>query len=438
MISAAVFALTIGRCPELLVHPRFYAEEGATYFAAAYQLPFLANLLSAHYGYYTLYNQLATSCATLVPLDHAPLVTTLMSLLVQVGISLYVLWGDLPLLETLPRRTILALAIPLLAWPGHWLTIIGSQCWFGVGGFLLLLAAGRESRPGVQAVRGGYVVLAGLTGVVTCFMAPAYFWRGAREKSGEYLAYGTLLVLCLLVHAGVLLTTLRSHSTELATRFATPDIAQLLGKTMVYQFAVPFTGRGVYESRLLVDSGTRFKGAMEALSGRQLPIHDLFVLPLLIGIAVMAMTLVVVVRNRSRLEVQVTMIALATVSLLSNLCSVNAAGGPRYYFIPSLMLLTLYLAVRELRGRTVQVIAAGLIVVTTLVGNGYEYRSIMTRQAYDPGYPDWHTELQAWRLSPAHRINIWPAPWIMDLNRRAAAPGSSERYGRLPPPPTAS
>lgn len=414
LLSITVLVLNIGRCPELFVSPRFFAEEGATYFASAYQQSFIANLFSAHFGYYTLYNQLATSLAVQVPLENAPLVTTMLSLLVQVGISFYVLWGDLPFIKTLPRRACLAVAIPLVSWPGHWLTIIGTQCWFAAGTFLVLLSTGCFPNRRRFLLTGCFLLLAGLTGVVSCFLLPAYGWRAIREKSQEFAGYALILFVCLLVHAGVLLHALLSSAADVACRFLPANLSTALGKTLVYQFAIPFSGRSFFEQQPFVAAGTVLKAALEACFGITLLIHNLFVLPLLAGIFVLLITLVAIWQNRTRLEVQIIGIALVVVSILSNICSINSAGGPRYYFLPSLMLLVLFIGLTNLKCRPV-VILLGALVCTALVGNGYEYRSIMLKQAYNPGYPVWRTELARWRANPAYQLNIWPNSWTMSL-----------------------
>lgn len=416
-ISVLVIAINIVRCPELLLYPRFFAEEGTTYFSGAFQKSFLANIFSAHYGYYTFYNQIATSLATLAPLENAPLVTTLMSLLVQVGISLYVLWGELPLVDTPWRRTVLALAIPLVSWPGHWLTIIGTQCWFGVGTFLLLLSSNRCKRLACYTVRAGYLLVAGLTGVVSCFMAPAYLWRAFREKSREFLAYAAILFSCLTLHAGLLLAALQTQSPEISGRFIFNSFGTMLGKTIVYQFAIPFTGRGIFEQQFMVNIGTSIKTAVEDVFGVYLLIYDHFIVPLLIGITVILVTAAVIWQNRAKLEVQILSVALIVVTILSNLCSVNSTGGPRYYFIPSLIILTLYICIVDLKSYRPIVLATALLVFTTFLGNGFEYRSIMQKQAYKPEYPAWRGEVALWRTNPSYQMNIWPAPWKMNLDK---------------------
>lgn len=303
-LSALVTTLNLVRCPELLLSPRFFAEDGTTYFVGAYQNSFIANVFTAYYGYYTLYNQLATSLASLAPLEHAPLVTTLMSLFIQIGISLYVLWGDLPLIDTPCRRAALALAIPLVSWPGHWLTIIGSQCWLGAGTFLLLLGAGRNGQIRSIATRGAFLLLAGLTGVISCFMIPAYLWRAIRERSTEFFTYAGILLSCLLVQGGVLLASLLSRSPELSGRFIPNSLETMLGKTVVYLFAIPFTGRELFERRPLVETGSVIRSALENRFRVNILINDLFMIPVIVGLSVFAMTTFIIWQNRTRLEVQ--------------------------------------------------------------------------------------------------------------------------------------
>jgi hypothetical protein len=332
----------------------------------------------------------------------------------------------LPLLQSLPRRAVLALALPLIAWPGHWLTVIGSQCWLAAGTFLLLISgAGGTGR--VRVVRGACLLVAGLTGVVSCFMTPAFFLRGVREKSKEFLLYGGVLAACLPVHAVVLCQAYRSGSAEIACRFE-PNVSAMTSKTLVYLFAVPFTGRSVYAHPLLVEFGAGVKRVIAAVCGLDFLVYDLFVVPLLIGGVVLALVTVMIVRNRTRTEVQTMTLALVTVTALSNICSVNGVGGPRYYFLPSLILLTLLLGCRVTGRLRPVALLAGLLVATTLLGNGYEYRSIMAQQAYHPSYPDWHEEVRAWRSCPSHQISIWPASWKMNLERRLAGPGVRDGY----------
>lgn len=417
IISVVVVLLNILRCPQLLLSPRFFAEEGTVYFSEAFHNTFLGNIFSAHFGYYTLYNQIATSLATLTPLEYAPFVTTSMSLVLQSGISVYILWGDLPILDTMARRSVMAIAVPLLAWPGHWLTVIGAQCWLGVGAFFLLLGSDHGKNLYNYGLKVCYLLLAGLTGVVSCFLLPAFILRAIKEKSLKSGGYVAILMFCFTVHAFVLLKAILSSSSEIATRFVSNSFSEILGKSVVYEFAIPFTGRKVFEIQPVVYSGSRIREAIENIFGVSIFVSDLFMIPVMVGVAVILLTVAIFWQNRLKLEAQLIGVALVSVTVLSNFCSVNSAGGPRYYFLPSLMLLTLYVCVKGLRYPRPIAFTAVLIVCSTLVANGLEYRSVMRKQAYNPCYPDWREELVLWQSSPSYQINIWPSSWKMNLDK---------------------
>jgi len=266
-------------------------------------------------------------------------------------------------------------------------------------------------------------VLVGLTGVVSCFMIPAYLWRAVRERSTEFFAYTGILLSCLLIQGGVLLAAMLSRSPEVSGRFMSNSIDAMLGKTVVYQFAIPFTGRWLFEQKSLVHAGFRIRSALENIFGVEILIHDLFMIPILVGLGICAMTAFIIWKNRFRLEIQLIAVSLVTVSILSNICSINSTGGPRYYFIPSLMLLTLYICTREMKNCRPVAMATALLVLTTLLANGLEYRAVMAKQAYNPDYPDWREEVETWKNSPSYRLGIWPSDWKITLDRR---PGRSD------------
>jgi hypothetical protein len=66
------------RQPALLLNPRFFCEEGMIYYAYALHHPMLDALLRTAAGYYSLVqNVSALLAAYCVPVEWAPLVTTL-------------------------------------------------------------------------------------------------------------------------------------------------------------------------------------------------------------------------------------------------------------------------------------------------------------------------------------------------------------------------
>jgi len=81
-ILCAILLIVI-RDVRYFTNPRFWAEEGTLHFAYSYNHPWYQALIHPQVGYLNFYPNLATVLATLVPLEFAPLVTTLAALLVQ-------------------------------------------------------------------------------------------------------------------------------------------------------------------------------------------------------------------------------------------------------------------------------------------------------------------------------------------------------------------
>src|SRR5512133_505488 len=112
---AGCLAVAVARCPQLLASPRFWAEEGRDYFAYAFAHGPLAGLLASHLGYYALVTNASAALASVVPLEHAPLVTTAIALLVQLAVSALVLTSVSSLWCGGAATLAIALAVQLLA-----------------------------------------------------------------------------------------------------------------------------------------------------------------------------------------------------------------------------------------------------------------------------------------------------------------------------------
>lgn len=129
IMTMAIIAISILRKPQLMYQPRFYAEEGQAFFSFAYNNSFIDYLLTPMFGYYALYNVIATALASKFPLEIAPLITIYESLVVQIIVSSYVIWCDISILNTNLKRFMVAISFPLLCPSQIWLTTIGVQYW---------------------------------------------------------------------------------------------------------------------------------------------------------------------------------------------------------------------------------------------------------------------------------------------------------------------
>ena len=122
--------LTVWRQPRLFSHPRFWAEEGTVFFSRALCAPWSQALLQpAPSGYLKVFNNLVSLWAAyLVPLERAPLVTTLAAFVVQMVPLAILLTGASELHRGKLRQTLLILIILLNVYTGEiWLNTTNSQ-----------------------------------------------------------------------------------------------------------------------------------------------------------------------------------------------------------------------------------------------------------------------------------------------------------------------
>ena len=83
VIFGAVLIALFSRCPSLLTHAQFYAEDGMMWFAQAYNLGWLHSLFLPQAGYLNIAPRLGSGLALLLPLRWAPLVMVTVSLFIQ-------------------------------------------------------------------------------------------------------------------------------------------------------------------------------------------------------------------------------------------------------------------------------------------------------------------------------------------------------------------
>jgi len=411
-LTLAIILFVIWRQPELLTAPRFWAEEGTNFFAYAYAHSWWENLLHPQFGYYTLYNAIVTSLATAVPLEHAPAVTTALAGAVQVGVSMAVIWWRLPLLPALWQRVVIAFGIQFLAHPRIWLTTIGVQYFLCVLSFLILLEDGQSGRRPPLS-RQLLLAFNGLTGVLSCFLVPAFLLKWHRERSRTHLYYALILTACLLLQAGVFATALGSNDDGVAFRLRATDPLRLVARFIHFQFVVPITGRVIWLNDAVTTVDAQITALLRPIIGTTPEICDYMVLQQLVGLAIIALLAVAAFTLRRRRDTWAVLTAFVVVAAFSTLFSVNSSGGPRYTYAPSVMLLVFVAAIARTMGISALLrrTAMGMLLAAVLL---CDYRATMVF-AYSPDWPQWRQELVQWRAKPAYQLQIWPPSFVMTL-----------------------
>lgn len=184
IISAALIICL--KATNIIIFPRFWAEEGAVHFKFAYKNNLIDSILFMHLrgGYYNLFANLATEVASLVPLVYAPFVTTGFAFVVQLVPYIILLTGNSYLFDKEYKKIFGFLVLAFLpSMVGEiWLNTINSQIWFGLIGLFLLF----ENFEKISSKRKYFYRLlfftGGLTGLYLLVFYPFFVVKSILEK----------------------------------------------------------------------------------------------------------------------------------------------------------------------------------------------------------------------------------------------------------------
>jgi hypothetical protein len=417
LMTLTVIAINILRKPELLSHPRFYAEEGRSFFAAAYNSTLLDYILTPMYGYYALYNVIATSIATLPELELAPLITTYLALFVQISTSAYVIWCNIPILNSNSKRFMVAISFPLLCPHQIWLTTIGIQYWLCIVTTLILLEDSKEPSGSANAIKAMALILTGLTGVLSYVMTPFFLLKWLITKSKKFFYYYCVLCVCTIIQFYIFIQAGLSHDAGLSNRF----IAHTNSSNIMYTNALNFLGNMLtpvtvgqipVANRLYV----LFKMSLFNVFGKHGYAEEEAVFILTSIIVILSIVMLVIIYRRS-FDYLILPLSSAIVFFLSVKLSINSSGGPRYLFAPSAMLMIFLVAScnKNMLNKCQLIFLSSVIAVIIMV-HANDFTPSMGG-TYTDKWPKWEEEVRLWRIDNSHPLKIWPPPWEMNLNK---------------------
>lgn len=142
VIAALAFLVAASHQSQYLLNPQFWAEDGAAWYADAYNHGALQVLFWSQGGYLHLFQRLIAAVAMPVPLEHAPLVFNVAALLCQVLVVVILVSSRFR--HLVPNRSVrLVMGLVYLGLPGSWETyaILTTAHWhLLVAGCLIILA----------------------------------------------------------------------------------------------------------------------------------------------------------------------------------------------------------------------------------------------------------------------------------------------------------
>jgi hypothetical protein len=385
----------------LLLRARFWAEEATVYFDFAARHSFLRTICAPHLGYYALVPNAATALAAKVSLEHAPIVTTGIALLVQLIPAGLIAFSNATWLNTLEKRA-LAIVLVACAPPEVVLNTINSQFHVALAIFLIVSEDGIAPTRLGRLARHGIVVLGGLTGVVSCFLLPALALRAVRTRKQFHVVAASLLIACATLQLMIIATDPIGRANRHGLDAVISAAAILVVRTVVSPNVGPL------KSFVLSQASTLHESLIGQLA---------FTAIAAVGIAVL---LFMARRTQARDTVVAIALAYLSITILSIVGSLRSddllgPDGERYFYVPTTILRLCVLfrlrvsLTHALRLPSVRWLALALIVTSTME------LSRFCAQSWGASGPGWRDEVAAFRRD-GHALQVWPESFPQRLS----------------------
>lgn len=422
LIFLAALALAVSRAPQLLIEPRFFAEEGAVYYVVALREPVLDALfhLPPRTAAYIALSVTApaTIAAKLMPIELAPFATTYAALaLVVIAMAIIafgrsMLWDD-------PVRKALACAIVLLA-PSSlgelWLNSTNSQVYCSVISLCILFEDLRRASRRRIALYALLLSFTGLSGVYTSFLFFAFAWKVWVERTRGAWVAASVVALASVVQLAAFLM-MWSQDAVPSMKLEGIDWVRSAIFTFYSQVVTPLGLSPL--AQWLFDANSVL---YSILKGSRAPAILGAAIASLLGLVGFVAAFVDRDLHSPRNGLVLTFASLAVLTTLS--ANFGHTTG-RYAALSGICLLWLLLAhTRTLGGAHAhaRAIAAGALLACALAVGAAGFRD-------DPvftcpgGCPRWTEEVARWRQDPGAMPRIWPRrfpptkpPWFVDLS----------------------
>jgi hypothetical protein len=394
MALAVVVVLAASRAPYLLLHGRFWAEEGTVHFAHSATSSFVdaIGFVYTNARYYNLFPNVATWIASEVPLERAPLVTVWMSFGVVALVAWIALAWPSDLLPNVGAKlgAALLLVVGTLAEPEVWLNTLHVQVYLAIAALLLLFV--RVHDVGRPRFATGLIVLvvAGLTGLYAAALAPLFIVRAVLERTRRRFAWALAVVVPALVQIVVVLTREDTKHVE-SVKATNPGIEEAVRTILVWHVSGFAFGQDLVEDLRYARTGSTLG----------------WVVLVLAAVALGAL-LVVVCRMLPGAMVALLLAgAFVIIEALIQLGAFGEAGG-RYVVLP-VAILTL-LAVHVAATARVDWLQFGALMLCGLV-LVVGLSQFWTRQAARlrcTDCPEWDQQVERWRRDHDRPLVIWP------------------------------
>jgi hypothetical protein len=406
--------LMVWRSPDLLLAPRFWAEEGSVYFEFAYEHSFIEALYFVDWraGYLNLIASLTSAiAANATPLEYAPFVTTYVSFIVQFVPFLIIFYGKSKVFRGIWKK--IAGCLIILLTPtvigGVWLNTINLQIYFGLIAVLILLEDLKAVSRARRWVYRFLLALGGMSGVYVVFLQPIFVFKAFIERNKERYIQLTIVTLVLFLQFGLFIAS--NFQKKLTEKKSLEDIGlHNIGETLYYQLTLPILGKEFTTTTI-----------KDILMGEfpYTPLISIF-LSLLLGV------ILIILLSKARglisfSDSRITLVlAWFVLAIATNLGSLNNAAGGRYAVLSGFVLLFLILDNIRLNQRPLISMALVVILGMSMYSGLLYYRNYSHYNRLLCDGNNWEQEIKKWRQDPNYEIPICPEPsWEIKLTPNA-------------------
>jgi hypothetical protein len=402
--TAVFLAIALWKAPDILRHPRFWAEEGTIFYVGFLGNSFIECILYVGHGSFQILSNVIVYLATQVPVALAPAVTTYLTL----GLHLVVLTQIVSFARAygLARSVALLLAAAWALLPQTyevWLTSTNAQWLAGVSVLLLFaMPSGwiERHRKGALAACCIYA----LSGVPGILFAPVFLLRAALERSR------LIAILAAILGAGAVLQLVVIAWVGDPRPFTTHPLVLILPIFLQSVIAPVLSGDFASQIALLIREANP--------SASRVAILD----TLAMGLGIMALATAAAYSSGRKMHALLLLTAWVLVTEVQNFAAINPpeningwAGG-RYFLCGSVCLCLLLALGQTARQTALRAISIGLLCTIVLTGV-VEANSKWAQQSTKG--PSWRRQLDACQSGQLCNVTVWGmgGPWVVAIQK---------------------
>lgn len=402
------FVVIIFRDYNLFITPRFWAEEG-NWFSYAYSQNWIRVIFSFVGEYYAFYPRFATFMASrIIPLEHAPLITTLMAFFVQYAVVMIVIYDNSILWNTPFKKAVIVTIVLFFPKSAEiWLNTNGSQYYLSLISVLILLGDDTYSSNAKKYAYRILIAVAGLTGVLSCLLTPLFFFKAMAKKNREAFIHTGILLICSIIQIYALIQTPNPDRSGL------PDLATASLIIWIRNFLAPFSiplaevcskyvRRGLYgkEMYYYAGYGVLFIQAMILWFLKRKMIQHKGIL--LIGSFLL-------------LSFFSTYFAVAG---KKNFALLHINMGNRYFYATNVLIMAMVFFSIDFKPKTlikkISSVFLALLLLAGIINSIYFFNQEKLKKR---NWPVWREEIQIWKKDPTYKPKTWPTGWKVSLHK---------------------